>query len=95
MLGRRFFLIVSLFVEHHEQDEILKSSPCKHQRGRLGKCTSEENGLKSVEKDEDKLNELDCCNVFLPPEILLHPGPEGGTHVVEVHDGVNTYDNFI
>ena len=64
---------------------------CEHQRGRLREGTGEENGLDGVEENKNKLNELDCSDVFLPPEILLHPGAEGSTHVVEVHHSVNSW----
>ena len=64
---------------------------CEHQRGRFREGTGEENGLDGVEENKNKLNELDCCDVFLPPEILLHPGAEGSTHVVEVHYSVNSW----
>ena len=51
----------------------------------------EENWLNGVEEDKDKLDELDGCDVFLPPEIFLNSRPEGRTHVVEIHHGVNTF----
>ena len=80
----------NLSVEGHEEDEVLDSSDCKHQRSGHWVIAGEEQRLEGVEEDEDELDELDGGEVLLPPEVGLQGGAAGRQQVVEVHQGVHT-----
>ena len=83
------WLTTNLSVEGHEENEVLDSSDCKHQRSSHWVVAREDQRLECVEEDEDELDELDGGEVLLPPEVGLQRGAAGRQQVVEVHQGVH------
>ena len=79
----------NLSVEGHEENKVLDSGDCKHQRSSHWVVAREDQRLECVEEDEDELDELDGGEVLLPPEVGLQRGAAGRQKVVEVHQGVH------
>lgn len=67
----------------------LISNTCKHKGRRSRKVAFKEKRLNGMEEYQDKLDKLDCCDVFLPPEILLNFRAKCSTQIVEVHNSVH------
>ena len=67
------------------------SITCKHKGRRSRKVAFKEKRLKGMEEYQDELDKLDCCDVLLPPEILLNFRAKCSTQIVEVHNSVYPY----
>lgn len=83
--GSRFTLLVCLNIEVAEQevkhDRVHSDPPDKHFRV----VAFDEEKLESVEYHKNELHHLQGGQIFLPPEVRLYLGPEGGQKVVRVH----------
>lgn len=80
-----FILLVCLHIEVAEQEvkqDRVHSDPPDE---RLRVVAVDEEKLESVDKHKDELHHLQGGQIFLPPEVRLYLGPEGGQKVVRVH----------
>ena len=55
----------------------------------LGVLAVYEEGLRAVGDEDEELRHLQLGQVLLPPQVGLHPWPEGRQEVVRVHDDVD------
>lgn len=52
-------------------------------------CVDDDDDVRETFRAKYEAYHLEYGQVFLPPQVLLHLGPEGGQHVVHVHDDVH------
>jgi len=85
-------LDVGLDVEVREQDEEHPTVEQNYVAEYLWEAAVlDKEGEGGVDEESHELHQLHCCQVPLPPKVLLHLGPEGGEEVVEVHDDVDPH----
>lgn len=76
-------------VEEEEQENQAIQANDVDKDGELVGAVLHEEILGNVAGYHDKLDQLDCSEVFLPPQVLLVAGTEGSQAIVRVHEDVD------
>jgi len=78
-------LVVEFLEEEEEHDSVHADPPDEGS----WVVAVDEKQLEGVHHDGNELGHLQRGEILLPPEVLLHAGPERGQQVVRVHDDVH------
>lgn len=78
-------LVIEIAEKYNESNAVSKH----HHVHAVGKVTLGEEVVARVQEEQDKLDQLQGGQVFLPPQVLLHVRANGSQAVVRVHDDVD------
>lgn len=80
---------VALKIEVTEEDDEGDAVTKHHRVHGVGEVALCEQVVARVKEEQHKLHQLQRCQVFLPPQVLLHVRADGRQPVVRVHHNVD------